>query len=51
MRSSNQWLINLSKVESLWAKELDSVTSMIHFEYMQLKNWLRKARFMVYCCN
>lgn len=38
MRSSNQWLINLSKDESLWAKELDSVPSMIHFEYMQLKN-------------
>ena len=37
MRSSNQWLIDLSKDESLWAKDLATVPSMIHFEYMQLK--------------
>ena len=38
MRSSNQWLINLSKDELLWAKNLATLPSMIHFEYMQLKN-------------
>ncbi len=38
MRSSNQWLINLSKDESLWAKDLAALPSMIHFEYMQLKS-------------
>ena len=38
MCSSNQWLINLSKDESLWAKDLATLPSMIHFEYMQLKS-------------
>ncbi len=34
---SNQWLINLSKDESLWERNLETIPSMIHFEYMQLK--------------
>lgn len=38
MCSSNQWLIDLSKDESLWAKDLELLPSMIHFEYSQLKN-------------
>ena len=38
MCSSNQWLIDLSKDESLWAKDLETLPSMIHFEYEQLKN-------------
>ncbi len=37
MCSSNQWLIDLSKDESLWAKDLATVPSMIHFEYEELK--------------
>ena len=44
MRASNQWLINLSKDELLWATELDEVPSMIHFEYVQLKNLAREGQ-------
>jgi len=44
MRSSNQWLINLSKNESLWATELDTLPSMIHFEYMQLKRLAQEGQ-------
>ena len=44
MKASNQWLINLSKDESLWATELDEVPSMIHFEYAQLKSLAQEGQ-------
>ena len=44
MRSSNQWLIDLSKDESLWATELDELPSMIHFEYAQLKSLAQEGQ-------
>ena len=44
MRSSNQWLINLSKDESLWAKNLETLPPMIHFEYTQLKSLAAKGQ-------
>ena len=44
MQPSNQWLINLSETESLWATELNEVPSMIHFEYAQLKGLAREGQ-------
>lgn len=44
MQPSNQWLINLSNNESLWATELNEVPSMIHFEYAQLKGLAREGQ-------
>ena len=44
MQPSNQWLINLSKNESLWTQQLDSVPSMIYFEYAQLKSLAREGQ-------
>lgn len=37
MDNRNQWLIELSRNEELWAKELDAVPSMIKLSYDQLK--------------
>ena len=44
MQPSNQWLINLSKTESVWATELNEVPSMIHFEYVQLESLAREGQ-------
>ena len=44
MSTSNQWLIDLSKTESLWATELNDVPSMIYFEYSQLKRLAQEGQ-------
>lgn len=44
MSSSNQWLIDLSKNESLWTKDLAAFPSMIHFEYAQLKSLAQEGQ-------
>ncbi|MCR4788909.1 MAG: ATP-binding protein [Lachnospiraceae bacterium] len=38
MTGRNQWLIDLSSKESVWAKELDPIPSMIWTSYSQLRN-------------